>query len=354
MKGLVLCGGRGTRLRPLTYTMPKQLVPVANRPILAYVFDHLRNAGIVDIGVIVSPETSDGIRRFLGDGRGWNARITYLFQDEPLGLAHGVKISREFLRDEPFVMYLGDNLLQDGIVNALQVFRENDADALIMLKRVTDPRAFGVAVLDEKGKVVRLEEKPKEPPSDLALVGVYIFSPRIHQIIESLQPSTRGELEITDAIQGFINLGARVIPIILDGWWLDTGKKDDLLNANQLVLKACCQRSIQGIVDNSEITGEVSVSFGARIQNSKLFGPAVIGDNTIVDGSTIGPFVSIGANCEIRNSTIRRSVILEKCLIDKVNFLEQSLIGRDVRITSGQDLARPLRLLLSDSSELEL
>lgn len=341
-------------MRPLTYTLPKQLVPVANRPILGYVFDHLHQAGISEIGVIISPETGAAIKGFLGDGAKWNAHITYIRQDEPLGLAHAVKVARDFLGAEPFVMYLGDNLLQDGIVTAIQTFRENNADALIMLKRVADPRSFGVAVLSDDNRVLKLMEKPPQPPSDLALVGVYIFSNRIHQAIEPLQPSARGELEITDALQGLINSGARVLPVIVAGWWLDTGKKDDLLNANRVVLATHCQRSIEGVVDNCQITGAVMVSPGARITDSTLKGPAVIGSNTSIERSTIGPFVSIGSGGQIVCSRIEHSVILENSLIVNVNFIEQSLIGREVRIKGGQDRALPLHLLLSDSSEVEL
>jgi len=354
MKGLVLCGGRGTRLRPLTYTFPKQLIPVANRPILSYVFDHLAAARIKEVGVIVSPETGAAVQDFLGDGTNWHTKISYIMQNEPLGLAHAVKIAREFLNDEPFVMYLGDNLLQDGITAALNTFSTENVDALIMLKPVKNPSAFGVAVLSEKGDIVRLVEKPKNPPSNLALVGVYLFSPKIHQVIETLRPSARNELEITDAIQALIEQGARVKPVIVEGWWLDTGKKDDLLDANHLVLNTYCPRAIAGTVARSELIGNVSVAPDARIVDSKIYGPTVIGAGVVVEGSTVGPFASIGNNCTIQASHIEGSVVLEKSTIIGVNRITRSLIGRQVKVRANPEKEHDLRLLLSDSSEVEL
>lgn len=354
MKGLVLCGGRGTRLRPLTYTIAKQLIPVANRPILSYVFDHLAVANIREVGVIISPETGPAVQEFLGDGARWNAKVSYIVQKEPLGLAHAVKIARDFLGDEPFVMYLGDNLLQDGIVSALKRFTDENVDALIMLKPVQNPSAFGVAVLSEQGEVVRLVEKPKIPPSNLALVGVYLFSPKIHPVIETLRPSWRNELEITDAIQTLIEKGARVKPVIVDGWWLDTGKKDDLLDANHIVLKTYCTRDIAGVVDHSEVVDNVSVAPDARIVNSKILGPTVIGAGALIEGSTVGPYASIGAECTIRNSRIEGSVVLEKSTIIGVNRITRSLIGRQVKVQANPKKEHDLRLLLSDSSEVEL
>ncbi|MCL6466196.1 MAG: glucose-1-phosphate thymidylyltransferase [candidate division WOR-3 bacterium] len=354
MKGLVLCGGRGTRLRPLTYTFAKQLIPVANRPILSYVFDHLAAARIKEVGVIISPETGPAVQEFLGDGANWNTKICYILQNEPLGLAHAVKIAREFLGDEPFVMYLGDNLLQDGITSALNTFFAENVDALIMLKPVQNPSAFGVAVLSEKGDIVRLVEKPKNPPSNLALVGVYLFSPKIHSVIETLRPSARNELEITDAIQALIEQGARVKPIMIEGWWLDTGKKDDLLDANHIVLNTYCPRAIAGTVAQSELIGNVSIAPDAKIVDSKIYGPTVIGAGAVVETSTIGPYASIGNNCTIRNSHIEGSVVLEKSTIIGVNRITRSLIGRQVKVRANPEKEHDLRLLLSDSSEVEL
>jgi len=354
MKGLVLSGGKGTRLRPLTYTIAKQLIPVANRPILAYVFDHLRAAGISDIGVVISPDTGESVKAFLGDGRAWGAQVTYIMQAEPLGLAHAVKVSRRFLGDEPFVMYLGDNLLQDGVGETVRVFEKEGADAVIMLKRVKSPCSFGVAVLDENGNVQRLVEKPKEPPSDLALVGVYVFSSRVHEIIEQLKPSKRGELEITDAIQRLMETGGKVRARVVTGWWLDTGKKDDLLDANYVVLDTYCQRDVQGATENSVITGRVTVGPGALVRNSTVRGPTVIGANAIIEDSFIGPHTSIGDGCTIRRSGVAHSVILEHSLVEDIKRLEDSLIGRQVIVRTGTGQRGTLRLLLSDSSEVEL
>lgn len=354
MKGLVLCGGRGTRLRPLTYTLAKQLIPVANRPILSYVFDHLQVAKIKEVGVIISPETGPAIQKFLGDGSRWNIRIKFILQEEPRGLAHAVKTARNFLGDDSFVMYLGDNLLQDGITSALNIFTSTAVDALVMLKAVENPSAFGVAVLNEAGAIVRLMEKPKHPPSNLALVGVYIFSPKIHSVIDTLRPSWRNELEITDAIQVLIEQGGMVKPVLVDGWWLDTGKKDDLLDANHYVLATYCARNLFGVVDNSEIVGNVALAAGARVTDSKIYGPAVVGTDTTIEKSTIGPFTSIGDNCTVQQSHIEQSVVLEKSTITNVTQLTGSLIGREVKIQGKPGARYNLRLLLSDSSEVEL
>lgn len=353
MRALVLCGGRGTRLRPLTWTIPKQLVPVANRPILSYVLEHLMVAGLEEVGIVVSPETGAQIQEFVGDGRCWKFRVTYIRQEEPLGLAHAVKVSRDFLGEEPFVMYLGDNLLQDGLDEGLRLFRHSGADAVIMLKEVADPRRFGVAEL-KNGAVVRLVEKPAEPPSSLALVGVYIFSPAIHRAIEQLKFSARGELEITEAIQGLIEQGRRVLPIVLAGWWLDTGKKDDLLAANRRVLESFGQEEISGTVDNCRITGPVRIEAGARVSNCELSGPVVIGAGCRIDHSRIGPFVSVSAGCEISGSEIEHSVILERCVISGVRRMSESLLGREVRVRASGQSGGSLKLLLSDSSEVEL
>lgn len=352
MKGLVLCGGRGTRLRPLTYTIAKQLIPVANRPILGYVFDHLQTAGIKDVGVVVAPETKSAIKEFLGDGAVWNTRVCYILQEEPLGLAHAVKVARGFLADEPFVMYLGDNLLQDGIVEAIKRFHSEEAGALIMLKKVPNPSSFGVASLSETGAITRLVEKPKTPPSDLALVGVYIFSPKIHPVIDTLTPSARGELEITDAIQGLINDGVKVYPLIIDGWWLDTGKKDEIVSANYIVLDTYCERNLAGEVASSSVVGRVTIAPGAVVRNSTIEGPSIIGANAIIEHSLIGPHTSIGPGCIVRHSQVEHSVILENSIIEDVNLLSESLIGREVRVRGKR--AKGLKLLLSDSSEVEL
>jgi glucose-1-phosphate thymidylyltransferase len=284
MKALVLAGGTGTRLRPLTHTMPKQLVPVANRPVLHYVIQHLADAGLSQVGVIVSPETGEQIRAALAPNP-WGLVFTFLVQPKPLGLAHAILVAREYLADDSFVMYLGDNLIGRGIREFVGSLARTGADAAILLKDVTDPRLFGVAEVDGEGRVLRLVEKPEHPPSHLALVGVYLFSPVIHGVIETLQPSRRGELEITDAIQRLLEQGRRVHSTVLDGWWLDTGKKDDLLEANRVVLDEWIARDLRGEVDSaSRVEGRVLVGPGARLVSATIRGPAVIGDGTLIGG----------------------------------------------------------------------
>src|SRR3990170_2911306 len=275
MKALILSGGKGTRLRPLTYTTAKQLVPVANKPILGYVIEHIKDAGIKDLGVIISPDTGDEVKRYIDGGRRWGIRVTFIPQAEPLGLAHAVITARDFLKDDDFVMYLGDNLLSHGVKDALKKFRRESPQALIFLKEVDNPKQFGVAKLDRKGNIVQLIEKPKRPPSNLALVGVYIFSREIHDAISRIKPSFRGELEITDAIQELIHMGYEVRSEILKGWWLDTGKKDSILQANTVVLDDYIVRNIRGSVDRkSQITGRVTIEKDAVVKNSIVRGPA--------------------------------------------------------------------------------
>jgi glucose-1-phosphate thymidylyltransferase len=355
MKALVLSGGKGTRLRPLTHTMPKQLVPVANEPILGYVFHHIKDAGIKDVGVVVSPETQKDIRKFLGKGSRWRVRITYIPQQQPLGLAHAVKIARPFLGDSPFVMYLGDNLLAQGIKEFMEEFHSTNPDALIFLKEVDNPRAFGVAVLNKKGQITKLVEKPKDPPSNLALVGVYFFSPSIHEAIERIRPSARGELEITDAIQELMRSGGSVTGQILKDWWLDTGKKDDFLAANTVVLDDYIKRHIQGKVDSkSNVSGRVQIEKTARIVNSSLRGPVVIGKRCEIVDSFIGPYTTIGHGTRIINAAIEHSVILDKCYIENIARLEDSLIGREAKVVHVKNHSRALRLLIGDNNVVEV
>lgn len=355
IKALVLSGGKGTRLRPLTHTMAKQLVPVANKPILGYVLEHIKEAGIRDIGVIVAPETQNEVRMYLGDGEKWDARITYILQKEPLGLAHAVKTAQKFLRSSPFVMYLGDNLLGKGIRDAARKFRSSASDALIFLKEVQNPQAFGVAVLDEKGRVSSLVEKPENPLSSLALVGVYFFSPRVHDAISRIKPSWRGELEITDAIQELINMGAKVEGEILDCWWLDTGKKDDFLAANTTVLDDYVKRSINGQVDAaSEISGRVQVDSSARIAGSVIRGPVIIGPEAEVVNSFIGPYTSIGTGARIIDSVIEHSVVLCGAVVEGVSRLEDSIIGREAKIIKNLARHKALRLMVGDQSVVEV
>lgn len=353
MKGLILSGGKGTRLRPLTYTAAKQLVPVANKPILFYVIENLARAGITELGVIISPETGDMVKEAAGDGSRFGVSLTYLLQDRPGGLAHAVMTARGFLRDSPFVMYLGDNLISSDIGPFLETFRREALDALILLKEVDNPRQFGIAELNGQGRLKRLVEKPQDPPSNLALVGVYFFSPAIHPVIDGLKPSWRGELEITDALQRLLETGKKVDWRHLEGWWLDTGKKDDLLTANTQVLDAWCERQILGEVDEaSQVSGRVTIGPGTRVVRSTIRGPVVIGAHCLIEDSFIGPFTSIGDACRVENSVVEHSVLLTGATISKVDRLEDSLLGRNARVAR-HNRHRSLQLLLGDDTVVE-
>ena len=353
MKALVLCGGRGTRLRPLTHTLPKQLIPIANRPVVHYVMDHLRAAGVQDVGVIVAPETRDSIRESLAPNP-WGLRFQFLVQEHPLGLAHALIVAREFTGRDPFIMYLGDNLVGSGLQPLVELFREEHADAVVLLKEVADPTRFGVAELDGAGRLVRLVEKPEHPPSNLALVGVYIFSAAIHDAVSHITPSRRGELEITDAIQRLLVTGRPVHGERLSTWWLDCGKKDDLLEANRTVLDEWTQRHIDGEVDqDSRILGRVDMERGARVERSEIRGPTVIGAGTVVQDAFIGPYTSIGQRCVIRNSALQHSVVLDGASVDGSERLEDSVLGRNAVVRKdGQ--RRPLRLMIGDDAEVLL
>ncbi len=354
MKALILSGGKGTRLRPLTFTTAKQLIPVANKPILGYVLDQISQAGMVDTGIIIAPETGEYVKDYVKDGSAWGIKVTFMPQ-EPLGLAHAVKTARDFLEDEPFVMCLGDNLLGEGINKLVDKFNRQRLDALILLKEVENPTAFGVAVLDGKGNVVKLIEKPKEPPSNLALVGVYIFSPRIHEAIERIKPSWRNELEITDAIQELINMGCNVKSEILNSWWLDTGKKDDILTANSIVLDEYLKNEIYGSLDNkSKVTGRVKIGKGTVVVNSVIRGPVALGMNAHIENSFIGPYTSIGDSTKIIDSSIEHCVVLNNSAVSGVERLEDSLIGRQAVVSKNKSKHKALRIMVGDYSEIEI
>lgn len=351
MKGLILSGGRGTRLRPLTYTSAKQLVPVANKPVLFYGIEALAAAGIREIGMVVG-DTQAEIRAVVGDGSKWGVSITYIEQDAPRGLAHAVLISEPFIGGEPFVMYLGDNLLNKGITNFVEEFVREKPAAQILLARVPDPQMFGVAELSE-GRVVRLVEKPAEPKSDLALVGVYMFSAAIFEAVKSIRPSFRNELEITDAIQHLIDHGLEVRPHIVDGWWKDTGKLEDMLEANRLILDTI-QRRVDGSVDpESRVEGKVIVEAGAVIENSVVRGPVVIGARARIVNAYVGPFTSIMSDAEVRDSEIEHSIVLEgSSIINLAARIEDSLIGKNVRIYRLPVKPSAYRFMLGDNSEI--
>jgi glucose-1-phosphate thymidylyltransferase len=354
MKALILSGGTGTRLRPLTYSGAKQLVPVANQPILFYCLDNIVNAGIKNIGIVISPETGQEIKDAVGNGKKWDAKITYLIQDVPAGLSHAVKMARNFLKNSPFVMYLGDNIIGTDINEIVKVFTKRKSDALILLKEVENPKQFGVAEVAGNGTIVRLVEKPDNPPSNLALVGVYIFSPKIHKAIERIRPSKRGELEITDAIQELIYMGSRVKSFALKTWWIDTGKKDDLLTANAIVLDEWGKKNIKGKVDkSSKILGRVSIGKNSLVKTSTIRGPVVIGGNTVIENSFIGPHTSIGDDVRIINSSIDHSVLMNRSEILDIERIEESLIGRRVRIFKNSR-RKVLKLMLGDDSIIEV
>jgi glucose-1-phosphate thymidylyltransferase len=351
VKGLILSGGKGTRLRPLTHTSAKQLVPVANKPVLFYGVEAMVAAGIRELGIVVG-ETHEEIRAAVGDGSAFGCRVSYIMQPEPLGLAHAVKISQEFLRDEPFVMYLGDNLLADGITSLVTEFRLLQPTAQILLCRVPNPAQFGVAELVD-GRVVRLEEKPKAPRSDLALVGVYMFTAPIFEAVNAIRPSARGELEITDAIQFLIDKGYPVSPHVVTGWWKDTGKIEDMLEANRLILDTLDRRIEGEVVGRCRIDGKVVLETGAVVEDSVIRGPVIIGAGSRVQRSYVGPFTSIASGVTIRDSEVEHSIVLEGSAIEDLKArVEDSLIGRNCRIHRSPLMPRALRFMIGDNSEV--
>jgi glucose-1-phosphate thymidylyltransferase len=354
LKGLILSGGAGTRLRPITHTSAKQLVPVANKPVLFYGIEALVEAGIEQIGIVIAPETGDEIREAAGDGSQFGAEIDYIVQDEPAGLAHAVLTAEEFIGGSPFVMYLGDNLLADGLRGLVASFRESEPDALILLTPVADPSSYGVAELDGE-RVVRLVEKPKDPPSNLALVGVYLFRPAIFEAARALQPSWRGELEITEAIQNLIEDGHKVQSEVVSGWWKDTGQLADMLEANRLVLEEIETR-IEGEVDeDSKVEGRVVVEAGAKLSGSTVRGPAVIGAGARIEGAYVGPYTSIGEDVRICRSEIEHSIVLCGSVVEDLGTrMEASLLGREVKLTRSEGMPKTLRMLVGDKCEIKI
>jgi glucose-1-phosphate thymidylyltransferase len=353
MKALVLAGGAGNRLRPITHTSAKQLLPVANKPVLFYGLEAIRDAGITDIGIVVG-DTAPAIQAAVGDGQEFGLNVTYIRQDAPLGLAHAVLIARDYLGDDDFVMYLGDNFIVGGISGLVDEFRSGRPDAQIMLTAVPDPRQFGVADLDAAGEVVGLEEKPLHPKSDLALVGVYIFTPAVHEAVQHLAPSGRGELEITEALQWLIDDGRKVRSTIISGYWKDTGNVADMLEVNRMVLESAAALQ-QGTVDAAtELIGRVTVGSGARISRSRIVGPVVIGSGTTVDNSYIGPFTSVAQDCAIADSEIEYSIVLRGASVRGVGRIEASLIGHDVQVTPAPRVPRAHRLVLGDHSKVQI
>jgi glucose-1-phosphate thymidylyltransferase len=352
LKGLVLSGGAGTRLRPITHTSAKQLVPVANKPVLFYGLEALRAAGVTDVGIVVG-DTHAEIEAAVGDGSALGLSVTYIRQEAPLGLAHAVLTAEEFLAGAPFVMYLGDNLLRDGITGLVDQFRAGSCDAMILLQRVPDPQSYGVAELED-GRVVRLVEKPTEPRSDLALVGVYMFTSAIMESAKAIRPSGRGELEITDAIQHLIDRGLSVEPHEVTGWWKDTGRLEDMLEANRLILDVMEPR-LEGEVEDSSLEGRIVVEPGARLVRSSVRGPAIIGAGALIQDAYIGPYSAISAGVVVRRAEVENSILLEDSRVEDLDArVESSLIGRNVTIARSDAKPRAYRFMVGDSSSIGL
>jgi len=353
MRGLILSGGKGTRLRPITHTSAKQLVPVANKPVLFYGIEAMAAAGIREVGIIIAPETGAEIRDAAGDGSRFGVSIEYIEQDEPLGLAHAVLTAEPFLGDSPFVMYLGDNLLRDGIVDLVETFRTEQPDALILLTPVSDPEHYGVAELSD-GRVSRLVEKPKEPRSDLALVGVYMFTPSIFEAARAIEPSWRGELEITDAIQSLVDGGRRVDPHIVHGWWKDTGQVQDMLEANRLILDDLMEQ-VEGELIDTRVEGRVVIAQGARLERSTVRGPAIVGRNSRITDAYIGPYTAIGDDVAIEKAELEHSIVLSGSSISDLEYrIEASLIGKNVRIGRGPALPKAYRFVVGDNADVQI
>lgn len=352
MKGLILSGGRGTRLRPITHYLSKQLIPVANKPVLFYSLEAMQEAGIKDVGIVIG-DTWREIKEIVQDGKKWNLNVTYIHQEAPLGLAHAVMISEDFIGKEPFVMYLGDNILKEGIKRFVKEFEEKLPDAQIFVSEVPNPQDFGV-VLIKDSKIVKLVEKPKKPKSNLALVGVYIFNHHIFEAVKNLRPSARGEYEITDAINWLLNNGYRVNYLKVKGWWKDTGKPEDLIEANRIILEDL-KKDIKGKIKNSKVIGKISIGENTTIENSYLKGPVIIGRNCIVKDSYIGPFTSISDKCEIIKAEIENSIIMEGSKIIEIEGrIEESIIGKEVLIKKNDLKRKVIKFVIGDHSIINL
>ncbi len=355
MKGLILSGGKGTRLRPFTYTGAKQLVPVANKPVLFYAIEDLVEADITDIGIVISPETGEQVKAAVGDGSKFGGRVSYILQDAPRGIAHGIKIARDFIGDEKFVLFLGDNFIRDGIVPQVAAFRDNAMHAQIILYKMDDPSAMGVAVLDGDERVTRLVEKPKQFVSPYAVIGIYMFDQNVFEAVNAIKPSARGELEITDTIQYLIDKKLNVRAHLLEGWWIDTGKMSDILEANRLVLDVLTTK-IEGSVDApSRLEGRVVLQQGAVVVNSTIRGPAIIGERTRIENAYVGPYTSIHQDCLVQNCEIEHSVVLENSrIIDTPARIADSLIGRNVQVGRADGHTKTLRMMIGDYSKVGL
>lgn len=353
MKGLILSGGKGTRLRPLTYTGAKQLVPVANKPVLFYAIENLVEAGVTDLGIIISPDTGQQVRQAVGDGSQFGARVTFILQPQPLGIAHGIKIAEEFIGAEPFILFLGDNFIRSGIVAQVQAFRDNAMDAQIILYPMQDPSSMGVAVLDGDGRVKQVVEKPKAFISPYAVIGIYMFGPCVFEAVKAIRPSARGELEITDTIQYLVDAGRNVRAHLLKGEWIDTGKISDMLDANRLVLETLEARVEGEVDDSSKLIGRVIIEKGAKVIDSIIRGPAIIGAHTRIEHGFVGPFTAIDHDCLISHAEIENSIVLESSRITNVrDRISDSLIGRFVDIHQSPPQQRTLQLMLGDHSQV--
>ncbi|MGI8423275.1 MAG: glucose-1-phosphate thymidylyltransferase [Chloroflexota bacterium] len=357
MKGIIVSGGKGTRLRPLTYTGAKQLVPVANKPVMFYALEDLVEAGITEIGIVVPADFAmarDQIKAAIGDGAKFGARVTYIEQDAPRGIAHAVSICRDFVGDDKFVVFLGDNFIREGITEQVAAFRDGSMNAVLMLHRVPNPQELGVAVVSD-GKIVELQEKPAQPKSNLGIVGIYMLDRHFFEEADKLKPSKRGELEITDALSGLLERGLDVRPQMVEGYWIDTGKHIDMLDANRLVLDALEGR-IDGEVDaDSRVDGRVVLEVGAKVMRSVIRGPAIIGKGAVVTDAYIGPYTAVGDGCVITSSELEHSIVLENSTIEDIHTrIEDSLIGRNVRLTKSATKPRAHKLLLGDNSNVGL